>query len=108
MFLIFSFISIYSLYYSFTLFTKTHLSRIIHESIKELEIKTSMLFDIAFANNIILSCFFFFFLIIDLYFFNPATIAQIFITTAELVMPTRISTKEAKTEIETHAITVET
>ena len=46
---------------------------------KALEIKTSMLFNLDFANNSVLSSFFFFFLIIDLYFLIPATTAQIFI-----------------------------
>ena len=49
----------------------------IFESIKALEIKTSMLFNLNLANNTILSCFFFFFLIIDLYFLIPAVIAQV-------------------------------
>ena len=79
-----------------------------NESIKDLEIKTFMLFDLAFANNTILSGFFFFFLITELYFLIFAVITKIFNTTAELVMPPGIPTKEAKTEIETHAVTVET
>ena len=64
--------------------------------IKALEIKTSMLFNIDFPDNTILSYFFFFFLIIDLYFLIAAIIAQIF---AELVIPIGIPTKEAKAEI---------
>ena len=36
------------------------------ESIKTLETKIPMLFNLDFANNTILSCFFLFFLIIDL------------------------------------------
>ena len=56
----------------------------------ELEIKTSMLFNLDFANNTIFSCSFFFFLII-----------------AELVIPIGIPTKEAKTEMETHPVVVE-
>ena len=66
------------------------------ESIKVLEIKSSMLFNLDFANNTILSCFFFFFLIIDLYFLTPAVIAQIFNPIAGLVIPIEIPTKEAK------------
>ena len=45
---------------------------------------------------------FLFFLIIDLYFFIPAAIAQIFDPIAELVIPIGISGKEAKAEIEVH------
>ena len=47
-----------------------------------------------------------FFLIIDLYFLIIAVIAQIFITTTELAISTRITTKEAKSEMETHSATV--
>ena len=79
----------------------------ISESIKALEIKTSMLFHLDFANNTILSCFFSFFLIIDLYFLIPAVITQIFNPVAELVIPIGIPTKEAKAEIETHPVIVE-
>ena len=57
-----------------------------------------MLFNLAFANNTILSCFFFFFLIIDLYFLIPAAIAQFFNPIARLVVPTGIPSKEAKSE----------
>ena len=39
---------------------------LIFEPIKALEIKTSILFNLDFANDIILSCFFLFFLFIDL------------------------------------------
>ena len=53
-----SFMSLYSLN---TLFTETNSLRLIDESIKALEVMTSMVF----ANNAILSCFFLFFLIID-------------------------------------------
>ena len=48
--------------------------RTILNRVKALEIKTSMPFNLDFANNTILSCFFFFFLIIDLYFLIPAAI----------------------------------
>ena len=78
------------------------------ESIKALVIKTSMLFNLIFTNNTILSCFFFYFLIIDLHFLIPAVIAQIFNLIAELGIPIRIPNKEAKAEIEIRPITVET
>ena len=66
-----------------------------------------MLVNLDFANNIILSCFFFFSLIIDLYSLIPAVIAQILNPVAELVIPTRIPTKEEKAEMETHPVIVE-
>ena len=75
--------------------------------IKVLEIKISMLFNLVFANYIILSCFFFFFLIIDLYFSIPTVIAQIFNPITELVIPIGIPSKEAKTEIEIYPVTAE-
>ena len=75
--------------------------------IKVLEIKTSILFNLDFANNTILSIFFFFFLIINLYFLIPAVIAQIFNRIMELITPIAIPTKETKAEMETHLVTVE-
>ena len=80
---------------------------LIFESIKSLEIKTSMLFNLNFANNTILSCLFFFFLITDLYVLIPAVITPIFNPTTELVIPIGTPTKEAKAEMETHPITLE-
>ena len=75
--------------------------------IKALEIKISMLFNLDFAKNTILSCFFFFFLIIDLYFLIAAVTAQMFNPISELVIPIGIPTKEAKAEMETHPAIVE-
>ena len=66
-----------------------------------------MIFNLFFVNNIILSWFLLLFLIIDLRFLIPAVIAQIFNPTAELAIPAGILTKEAKEEIEIHAVTVE-
>ena len=77
------------------------------KSIKALEIRTSIVFNLSFPNNTILSCFFFFFSIIDLYLFIPAVIAQIFNRTAELVRPTGTQTNQANAEIETQPVTVE-
>ena len=74
---------------------------------KASEIKTSMLFNLDFANNTILLCFFFLFLIIDLYFLVPAPIAQIFNPIAELVIPIGAPNKEEKAEIAIHPETVE-
>ena len=90
---------------SFRYILLTHL--LIFRLNKALEINTSILFHLDFANNTILSCFFFFFLIIDLYFLILPVIAQIFSPIAELVIPTGIPTKEKKAEIETHPIIVE-
>ena len=47
---------------------------------------------------------FFFFLIIDLYFL---ILLMIFNPTANLIIPTGIPTKEAKSDIETHTVTPE-
>ena len=68
-------------------------------------VKTSMVFNLIFAKNMILSCFFFFFLVIDLYFLIPAVIRQILNCPAKLVIPIGIPTKETKAQIETHPVT---
>ena len=47
----------------------------------------------------------FLFLIIDLNFLIPAVIVHIFNPIIELVLPLGIPSKEAKTEIEIHAVT---
>ena len=49
----------------------------------------------------------FFFLLIELYFFIPAAIAQIFNPIAELVIPIGILSKKAKAEIQIHPVIVE-
>ena len=67
-----------------------------YESIKELEIKASFLFNLDFANYTILSNSFFFFLIIDLYFLISAVITHTFNPIAELVISMRIPIKEVK------------
>ena len=74
------------------------------ESIKALEIKTSMLFNLDFANNTILSCFFF--LIIHLYFLIPAVVQQISNPIAGIVISIGIPNKEAKAEMETHPVLI--
>ena len=81
-FFIFCFISSYSFS---TLFTETSSIKLIFETIKALEIKSSIVFNLVFANNTTLSCFFFFFLI-DLCFLIPAVIKVIFIAIAELAI----------------------
>ena len=59
-----------------TLFIKTNSSCLITKSIKVLETKTYMLFNLDFANNTILPSLFFLFKIIDLYFLVPAVIEK--------------------------------
>ena len=87
-------------------FVKKKKSITVFESIKAFEIKTSTLFNLDFANNV-LSCFFLFFLIIDLYSLLSAFTKQAFNPIAELVIPIGIPTKEAKTEMETYPLTAE-
>ena len=65
------------------------------ESIKALEVKTSMLFNLDFTNNNSSYC------------TNPAVIAQIFNPIAKLVIPIGIPTKEEKSGIEVHPVIVE-
>ena len=91
-----SFISLYSLN---TLLTETNPSWLIYELIKALTIRTSIIFNLLFHNNTILLCFFSFFFIIDLHVLLPPVIAQIFITTAELAIPTGIQIYEANAKI---------
>ena len=50
---------------------------------------------------------FFFLFIIYLYFWIPAKIAQMFNSTAELVIPIETQTNEANTNIETQPLTIE-
>ena len=99
--MIYFFISLYSFR---TLFINTNSSRLITESIKALEIKTFMLFDLDFANTI-LSCFFP--LIIGLYFLITAAIAQIFNPILKLVILIGLPIKEAIAETEIHQVTAE-
>ena len=81
-----------------TLFTKTNSSWLLFESIKILEIKTSIVINLVSASNIMVV---FLFLIIDLNFLIPAVVMEMFIVIAELAIPTKIPTKEARVEIET-------
>ena len=67
-----------------------------YQSIKALENRTWIVFNLVFANNTILSCFFFFFSIIDLYFLIPTVKAEAFNPIAELVKPTGTPTNEVK------------
>ena len=70
----------------------------------QLEINTSTLFSLVFANNTILSCSFFFFLIINLQFLIAAVTTQIFILTTEIALPTGIPTKEVKAGMKSYHI----
>ena len=69
--------------------------------------RTSIVFNLSFPKNTILSWFFFFFLINDLYFLIAAVIVINFIPTAELVMPQETQTVEENAEIETLPVIVE-
>ena len=48
------------------------------------------------------------FYVTDLYFLTPAVIIQIFISTAELFIPTGTQTNDRNAEIEMEPVTVET
>ena len=74
--------------------------------IKDLEIRKSIVANLAFTSNTILSCFFFFFVIIDLYYLIPEVIEQIFNPIVELVIPIEIETNEVNAEIETQTFEV--
>ena len=76
-------------------------------SIKDLEIRTSIVSKLVFPNKTILLCFPFILWIIDLYFLIPAVIAQIFNPSAELVMPTGTQTNDANAAIATQPVIVE-
>ena len=73
---------------------KTNSSWLMYKLVKDLEIKTSALFNLVFAKNTILSRLFFFFLIIDLHFLIAAIIAQIFNPVTELLILVGIQTKK--------------
>ena len=76
-------------------------------SVKNLEIKSLILFNLVFANKYcFIILFSFFFLITDLKFLIPAVIGQILIPTAEFSIHTGIATKEAKAEMEAHPVIV--
>ena len=96
-----SFVSLHS---SSTLITETNSSGLIFESIKATEIKTSMVFNLAFAHNSIILYFFHLFLILDFNFLIFAVTTQIFNPTAELAIPIGIPSNEAKAETETHSM----
>ena len=94
--------------YSFKkLFIKINSSWLIFESIKALEIKTSMLLSLDLANNTILSYFFFFLLIIDWCFLILANIAEVLNHIADIVIPMGIPHKEAEEEMEIHPLIAE-
>ena len=79
----------------------------IYESIKSLEIWSSMVFNLFFCDNTILSCFFFFLYNWFIHFICNAVVAQIFVPTAELVIPTEIATNVENAKIETKPVTAE-
>ena len=91
-------ISSFILSYGFSIF-------IIETNSSCLEYKTSVLFNLDFANNTTLLEFLFYF--IDFYLLIAAVIAQIFNQVTELIIPLGIPTKEANAEMETHIVIVE-
>ena len=92
-FFISSFILLYSLN---ALFIETNSSWLIYESIKDFEIRASIVCNFLFSSNTILPWFFF---IIELYLLIPAVIARIFVPAAEFVIPSGTQTNEANAEI---------
>ena len=87
------FISLYSLK---KLFLEAILSWLMHESIKALEIRTSIVFNLSFPNSTILSCFAFCYnWLYNCLFLILAVIAQIFVPTEELIIPTETQINEA-------------
>ena len=65
-----------------------------------------MVFNLSFPRNTILTCFLFFFLILDLYFLIPAVTAQVFIHTAQIIIPTETLAYEANAEMEAQPLTL--
>ena len=101
-FVISSFISLYSLNASLT---ETNSLWLIYESTKAIEIRTSIVYNLAFPSSTILSCFFF--LIIGLYILIPAVIEHIFSPTPKLVIATGTESNKVNAEIETQAVITE-
>ena len=89
------------------MFTETNSSELMYESIKTLGSRTSIVLNLAFPSNIILSCLVLLFFIIDLYFLTPVVIAQLLNSTAELAIPIRTPTNQANLEIEIQPLTAE-
>ena len=83
-------------------------SWLIYESIKNLsrkiKIRNSLLSNLFFPNSTILPCLIFIFLKIHSDFLIPPVIAQIFIHTAELIIPSGTQTNQAYAEIWTNKI----
>ena len=79
-----------------------------HELIKALEIKTSIVFNLYFTSKTIFLCFFD--LVLDnwVIFLIVAVNVQIYNPTAELAMLTGTPTNEANEEFETQTLTAET
>ena len=78
----------------------------IFESIKALESRTSLLFNLKFAVQFY-NAYFFFFSINNLHFLISAVITLAFNTTSKLVISIGMQTKEAKSGTETDPVTVE-
>ena len=106
--LIFWFFSFISTYSFSTLSTKTNSSWIIYDSDKALEIKTSILFNLAFSKNAILSCFPSFSWLLTYSFLFLPLLHNFFNPIAELVIVLGIPSKEAKEKTERHPVIPET
>ena len=78
-----------------------------YESVRALEINTSILFNLSLANNTILSYYFVLYvlLIIDLYVLIAVVIGHIFNPISEFVTIIVIPGKEAKAVIQIHPVT---
>ena len=74
----------------------------------KLSSETSMLFNLDFANDTILSYFFLFLITVYLWLFLvPTVITQIFNPVAELLITVEIPIKEGKAENNRHSVTVQ-
>ena len=96
------FISFISLYSSSTVFAGTNSSWLIYESIKTLDIKTLIVFYLAFTNYFIMLCPLF--LHNWLILLNSCSYCTNFIPIAELTIPIGTQANEANAEIETQPL----
>ena len=85
--------------------TETNSLWLIYESTKAIEIRTSIVSNLAFPSSTILSCFFF--LITGLYTLIPAVIEHIFSPTPKFVIAAGTESNKVNAEIETQAVIVE-
>ena len=72
-----------------------------YDSVKTIELKTLIVFNLVFHNNPNLAFFFFIFMMTDLYFLNPAVNAQLFNPSAQ-------KANEGNAETEVNSLTTKT